>query len=185
MKATLLALTAILALTLINPHQTLSSLKTQQEESAEIPVDDLQGFHFYEAKRTTPPIATTKDPLPVIVIHGISCSCKSILQATEWVELVNNPYGNKVYCIENGGEVDSILRSANYLANYGCLLMERFEGKYNLRNGFLLYGSSQGGVISRAILEQCSVGKYVKGYIISSGPNMGVMRIPQSTYEKA
>jgi len=65
-----------------------------------------------------------------------------------------------------------------------CKELERNETVYNLKNGFLLFGSSQGNIVSRYIIQECSVGKYVKGYISSGGPHSGVIRIPHTNYEK-
>lgn len=41
-----------------------------------------------------------------------------------------------------------------------------------------MFGISQGGLIARAIVQKCSVGKYVKRLITMGGPHQGVSAIP-------
>ena len=96
----------------------------------------------------------------------------------------DNPYKNPIHCVEYGAGINNMLRPMNYQKKRACRELERLEGKYNLREGFLLFGSSQGNMISRYIIQSCSVGKYVKGYISSGGPHMGVLRWPHTSFEK-
>jgi palmitoyl-protein thioesterase len=61
----------------------------------------------------------------------------------------------------------------------GCKALEA-ESEY-LSQGFTLLGFSQGGLIARAILQGCSVGKYVRRLITVGGPHMGVAIVPNSS----
>jgi hypothetical protein len=137
--------------------------------------------------------------LPVIVFHGINTSCASFIKHTAFLTMKNSPYGNKVYCVEYGANINSILRSINFLVKHACNLLKKHASSYGLNNGnfppkflqiliflgFLLYGSSQGSIVAKGVLQTCSLGSKVPGMILSGGPNMGVLRIPNTTYEKA
>ncbi len=48
-----------------------------------------------------------------------------------------------------------------------------------LSKGFAMIGTSQGGLIARAVLQRCEVGKYVKRLITIGGPHNGVATIPR------
>ena len=122
--------------------------------------------------------------LPVVYLHGLATSCEEDMKGSAFKAMRDeSPYKNPVYCIEYGFMVNSVLRSMTYLTQKACKEFERHESKYNLKNGFILYGSSQGAMISRYIIEECSVGQYVKGFISSGGPHMGVVRLPFTEYK--
>jgi len=121
----------------------------------------------------------------VIYFHGLNSSCL-VDEVSDSYKAIKfgSPYKNPVYCVEYGFEVNSLLKSISYLSQKACKELERNEAKFNLKNGFILFGSSQGNMISRYIIEECSVGKYVRGYISSGGPHQGVIRLPETNYEK-
>ena len=48
-----------------------------------------------------------------------------------------------------------------------------------LENGFTIYGNSQGGLIARAVIQSCPVGKYVKRFITYASPHNGVGSLPR------
>ena len=121
--------------------------------------------------------------LPVIAFHGINTSCKHFMTGSEFLGLTNSPYGNRVYCAEYGAEIHSIFHSIGYLTERACQLLEENADRLNLKNGFYFYGSSQGCIMSRTMIEQCSLGAYARGLILSGGPNMGISRIPATKYE--
>lgn len=50
--------------------------------------------------------------------------------------------------------------------------------KETLKSGFTLIGISQGGLIARAVLQKCEIGKYIKRLITIGGPHNGVAVIP-------
>ena len=122
--------------------------------------------------------------LPVIFFHGLGSSCSIDEKGAVYKAMRDaSPYKNPIYCVEYGFEVNSVLRSINYLVKRACRELERNETKFNLKNGYILFGSSQGNMVSRYIIEECSVGQYVKGYISSGGPHQGVIRIPHTKFE--
>jgi Palmitoyl protein thioesterase len=89
----------------------------------------------------------------VIFFHGLGSSCHKDEQGAEFQVMRDyNPYKNPLYCVEYGAYINGALKSINYLAKRACRELERNEGKFNLQAGFLVYGSSQGGIISRYII---------------------------------
>lgn len=97
--------------------------------------------------------------LPVVYIHGFGSSCEEDMKGSAFKAMRDeSPYKNPLYCIEYGYMVNSVLRSMTYLTQKACKEFERYETKYNLKNGFIIYGSSQGAMIGRYIIEECSVG---------------------------
>jgi hypothetical protein len=94
-----------------------------------------------------------KKGLPIIFFHGLASSCQIDENEVEFkVMRDNNPYMNPLYCVEYGAYVNSVLKSIHHLAIRACRELESNEAKYNLQGGFLLYGSSQGNMISRYII---------------------------------
>lgn len=49
-----------------------------------------------------------------------------------------------------------------------------------LKDGFTLIGISQGGLIARAVLQRCEIGKFVKRLITIGGTHKGVAVIPRT-----
>ena len=126
-----------------------------------------------------------KQGLPVIYFHGFGSSCHIDENGSAFKAMKNeSPYKNPVYCVEYGALINGVLRSMNFLAKKACRELERNQGKFNLQGGFLIFGSSQGNMVARYIIQECSVGKYVKGYISSGGPHMGLIRWPHTDFEK-
>jgi hypothetical protein len=126
-----------------------------------------------------------KQGLPIIFFHGLGSSCHIDEKGAAYKAMRDgSPYKNPIYCVEYGALVNSVLQSINFHCKKACRELERLSGKYNLENGYILFGSSQGGMISRYILQECSMGKYVKGFISSGGPQMGVIRWPHTDFEK-
>lgn len=102
---------------------------------------------------------TAAQGLPVIYFHGLNTSCLVDETSDSYKAIkFGSPYKNPVYCVEYGFEVNSLLKSISYLSQRACKELERNEAKFNLRGGFILFGSSQGNMISRYIIEACSVG---------------------------
>lgn len=81
--------------------------------------------------------------------------------------------GLDVKCIETGM---GVIGSFEDQIKSGCL--ELSKEKDILAGGFTLIGISQGGLLARAILQECEVGKFVKRVISIGGPHMGVARVP-------
>jgi palmitoyl-protein thioesterase len=74
-----------------------------------------------------------------------------------------------------------MLTNFKHQAKRGCKLINKKLDEWNLRNGFILFGSSQGNLIARYVIQACEAGQYVRRYISSGGPHMGVMRVPKTS----
>ena len=81
--------------------------------------------------------------LSVIYFHGLNTSCL-VDEVSDSYKAIKfgSPYKNPVYCVEYGFEVNSLLKSISYLSQKACKELERNEVKFNLKNGFILFGSS-------------------------------------------
>lgn len=121
--------------------------------------------------------------MPIVYIPGLGSSCFIDGISSFYKEIKNkNPYGNKMYCIDPAPSVFSILTSIKYQAKRACELINKRVEEWKLDQGFIILGSSQGNLLGRYILQNCEAGKYVKRYISSGGPHMGVMRVPRTGY---
>jgi palmitoyl-protein thioesterase len=81
--------------------------------------------------------------------------------------------GMDIECIETGmGYISSF--ESQYQA--ACSKLEKQEE--TLKNGFTLMGFSQGGLLARAVVQRCSIGKYVRRLVTFGGPHSGVSIIP-------
>ena len=91
--------------------------------------------------------------LPVIFLHGVGSSCHDVMEGAAFKAMRDeSPYKNPVYCIEYGYMVNSLLKSMTYLTQKACREFERYETKYNLKGGFIIFGDSQGAMIGRSII---------------------------------
>lgn len=123
--------------------------------------------------------------LPIIYFHGLGSSCHIDEKGAAYKAMRDaSPYKNPIHCVEYGALINNVLKPIKYLSKKACRELERLENKFNLKNGFLLFGSSQGNMVSRYIIQSCSVGQYVKGYISSGGPHQGVIRWPHTDFKK-
>merc|ERR550532_762390 len=75
----------------------------------------------------------------------------------------------------------SIFTSFDSQIDRACrILTNEMKDKYDLEKGFILVGISQGGLIARAVLQDCEIGKYVKKVITMGGPHEGVAAFPHT-----
>lgn len=120
-------------------------------------------------------------PMPIVYIPGLGSSCFIDGISSFYKEIKNkNPHGNKLHCIDAAPFILSIFTGMRYQATHACKMLNKKADEWNLRNGFIILGSSQGNLIGRYILQQCEVGQYVRRFISSGGPHMGVMRVPKT-----
>lgn len=132
----------------------------------------------------SPCLLKNDQPMTVIYLHGIGTSCEGTKDYRVYKDLINNnPHKNPVHCVEYGGDVSSILNNINHVAKKACNIMDDHAGEWNLKNGYIIFGASQGNMIGRYILQECNIGQYVKRFISSGGPHMGVLRIPHTDYK--
>ena len=100
-------------------------------------------------------------------IHGLGSNC--------FIESGVKKYfkGFDIECIETGmgyiSSFDAQVKSA-------CQKLAKEESV--LSAGFTLIGFSQGGLIARAVLQKCDIGKYINKLITFGAPHSGVAIIP-------
>ena len=91
------------------------------------------------------------------------------------------PGNNEMFCVDSGPLVLSMIGSFDSQINRACRILENeMKHKYNLEQGFILVGISQGGLIARAVLQECEIGKHVKKIITLGGPHEGVAAFPHT-----
>ena len=103
-------------------------------------------------------------------IHGIGSNC--ILE-----DLIFKPHF-KNYDAKCIGTTMGIFTPFITQIKYAC---DELDAEIEtLKSGFVLIGESQGGLIARAVLQQCKVGKYIKRLITIGGTHNGVAVIPRT-----
>lgn len=125
--------------------------------------------------------------LPVILIHGIGDSCtKGTILKNDFppiFEKIKNEIPNDVYCIAYGENkvITYIGMSFKKQVDNACETFKSIASDYpdNYEDGFILIGFSQGGLIARALVQQCEPGKYVKKLITLGGVHQGIGALPE------
>lgn len=97
-------------------------------------------------------------------LHGLGDTCDRVNQYFPDMD---------IKCINTGAGYLTPFHSEYHTA---CSQLEK-EAEL-LRSGFVMMGFSQGGLLARAILQKCSVGKYITRLITFGGPHQGVSLIP-------
>jgi palmitoyl-protein thioesterase len=100
-------------------------------------------------------------------IHGLGSNCILESGVKRYFK------GMDIACIETGAGYISSFESQYQAA---CSKLEKEEE--TLKDGFTLIGFSQGGLLARAVLQRCSIGKYIKRLVTFGGPHSGVAIIP-------
>lgn len=112
--------------------------------------------------------------IPVVVVHGLSETCEWRQHLADYISSkINQP----AFCIETGGGNEDYFTSIKVQAEKGCKLLQENEviksSKY-----FDIVGLSQGGLIARYIVEECSLKAVPRRFFSIGGPQMGVAKIP-------
>ena len=100
-------------------------------------------------------------------IHGLGSNCILESGVKKYFK------GMDIECIETGAGYISSFESQYQAA---CSRLEKQEEV--LKGGFTLMGFSQGGLLARAVLQRCSIGKYIRRLVTFGGPHSGVSIIP-------
>ena len=114
------------------------------------------------------------DYYPIAIIHGFRQSCSNYeLQSLEaYLQYKTNGYAK---CIETGGGSTDISRSFEDQAKKAC---ELISGDSHYNSGFALVSISQGGVLSRYVIEKCNMPGRVKNFVSIGGPLAGTHQLP-------
>ena len=112
--------------------------------------------------------------LPTAVIHGFleKCTSRSVVNLISYLKNTTNNY---ITCIESGGGMKDALTSFYTQADKAC---EAINSDPNFNEDFSLVSISQGGVLSRYIIEKCQTKGTVKKFISIGGPLSGTHQFP-------
>jgi len=120
--------------------------------------------------------------MPVIYLHGLGSSCAKEEGGPLMTMLEHSPFNNSIHCVEFGPENVGWSISMMKQGEYACKILTANFQRWQLFRGFILLGVSQGAMVSRYVLEECSIGAYARRYISVGGPQMGVARLPNTNY---
>jgi len=121
--------------------------------------------------------------LPVVYFHGLGSSCLLEEPGLFFKQLKNSPFNNSIHCVEYAPGSATWMEGMMAQSEKACkIVMKNFQ-KWQLFNGFILLGASQGSLIARFILQECQAGAYAKRLITIGGPHMGVTRLPHTSYK--
>jgi len=87
---------------------------------------------------------------------------------------------NQIFCIDAAPSIKSMLTGFSSQLDNACNVTSELASKYNLQNGFIIMGLSQGGLLARGVVEKCEMGQYVKKLITFGGPHQGVAQFPHT-----
>lgn len=92
----------------------------------------------------------------------------------------NKPKPSRLHHIEYGSGFKSVVTGFEKLRKSACNIVLRHFDDWNLKDGFIVIGNSQGGLIARSIISEChsKITANVKRLILVGVPNMGVSKIP-------
>ena len=112
--------------------------------------------------------------LPVAVIHGFQQTCDNydLRSITDYIGHRTNEYSK---CIETGGGSTDISRSFRDQAKKACEIISQDP---NYSGEFAIVSISQGGVLSRYVIEKCEMPGQVKVFVSIGGPLAGTHQIP-------
>ena len=108
---------------------------------------------------------------PVALFHGVDDNCKNV---QEWVDAIAEGinYTAPVKCVEIGdGRVTSVFDKIENQVQIACRKLHR-DSDYRDQE-ISIVGLSQGGLISRSLVEQCE-GLKVHTLYTFGGPHQGV-----------
>ena len=120
------------------------------------------------------PLVISTNYYPIAIIHGFrqSCSEHELKSLESYLQYKTNRYAK---CIETGGDNLDISRSFKDQAKKACEIISK-DGNYN--GDFAIVSISQGGVLSRYVIEKCQMQGRVKVFVSIGGPLAGTHQLP-------
>jgi triacylglycerol esterase/lipase EstA (alpha/beta hydrolase family) len=113
--------------------------------------------------------------IPTAIFHGITDGC-AYTSGKRNERLISEGTGGYVKCINVGLPlVGNLFDNFHSISQKACMKIiqdENFDGEFNI------LGYSQGGLISRYIVENCEMKGKVRNLITLGTPHMGVNYIP-------
>ena len=116
---------------------------------------------------------SSKSQIPLAIFHGLGdCCCFPGMK--NFTAYMKQERGVHTECVEIGsGPVSSWLMPFNQQAQEAC---ESLQKNPYFKQGLHVMGLSQGGLIARAVAEQCNL--TVHSLVTLGGPHMGVATLP-------
>ena len=117
--------------------------------------------------------------LPVVFLPGLGDSCENLLYV--FIDDMRDEVSNKIFCIDPTAGFSLSTPAMERQVNSICEGLEKLVNEgWNLRDGFIFVGLSEGGLKARAALQVCRMGEYVKKLISIGGPQNGVGAVPHT-----
>jgi len=117
--------------------------------------------------------------IPIAIFHGIGDSCSN-----GGMDQITKYFGRKVgaysVCIETAGGFFDFVTSFESQYENAC---KQVKADPNLQGEFSVVGLSQGALLARAIIQRCDMKGRVKRFVSIGGPQAGVAKIPQCTWD--
>jgi hypothetical protein len=90
-----------------------------------------------------------------------------------------NKHQNKFYWVDYAPLFRNLFGKFENQVASACNILDKHAELWKLKeNGFIILGLSQGGLVSRGIIETCEIGAYVKRLITLGTPHQGIMKLP-------
>lgn len=115
---------------------------------------------------------------PIGFLPGIGDTCSNLQRSV--IAAISKENINQTFCIDAYSGWNIFKPALQREVESICNQLESQSGSLNLEFGFIMVGISEGGLKARAILETCSMGKYMNKLISIGGPQNGVAGIPHS-----
>jgi len=128
-------------------------------------------------------VAYTQAPvkhLPVGIVPGLGDFCLNPISMMRVVAQMKQNVPNEIFCIDSAPFLESYITSFDSQIQRACNIVAKHADKYNLKDGWIVMGLSQGGLTARAIIEKCEHGQYAKKLITLGGVHQGVAQIPHT-----
>jgi len=134
--------------------------------------------------KTNPVIKEWDNTLPTLIYHGINDNCDDgqINNFIKVIGQVGEANGKQLHaeCMVIGGtqqNFESIFESMAGQTAEACKTVQ--EHPIFGKSDFNLVGISQGGMLTRGMIQDCDLGEHkVRNYLSIAGPQMGVQKTP-------
>ena len=143
----------------------------------------LQVAKTVSIKANQPPqtLKTSSKPMPVLFFPGLG-DAGALVKHRYFIQLVQspktNPHKNPVYIVDYAPSLNSMYVPFHTQAQQACMILQKHKDDWGLENGYISIGESQGGLIARYVLQECSLGAFNRKLITFGSPHQGIAHIP-------
>ena len=118
-----------------------------------------------------------KDNLPNVLFHGLHSACADDIHK-QTVDMVQEGTGAYTKCMELFSPSPKLFSDVFNIWRQGRYACSRIKSDPELKDGFNLIGTSQGGIISRYIVQFCEDRPPVNKLVTIGTPHAGVSMTP-------